>query len=166
LLTILSTNRLLNSFQSAYIKHHSTGTTLLRPFMNISSKLWVINIKVICITLLDLSATFNTIDIFFLNVFHPGMAFLLLLSLSWIKSYLLNCSFYVNSENSHASVFQLFYVVPPGYTLGPFLFILYTTSLSTLSTCLLLLNIAFTIYKYNLVQIQLGITIQALLNKL
>jgi len=52
-------------------------------------------------------------------------------SLSWIKSYLLNRSFYVNLENSKSSVFQLLFGVPQGSVLGPLLFILYTTPLST-----------------------------------
>jgi len=40
----LSTNNLLNSFQSAYIKHPFTETTLLfSPFMIISLKPWVIS---------------------------------------------------------------------------------------------------------------------------
>ena len=52
-------------------------------------------------------------------------------ALSWIQSYLLNRSFYVNIENSKSSVFQLLYGVPQGSVLGPLLFILYTTPLST-----------------------------------
>jgi len=53
-------------------------------------------------------------------------------ALSWIKSYLLNRSFYVNIENSKSSVFQQLYGrVPQGSVLGPLLFILYTTPLST-----------------------------------
>jgi len=55
-----------------------------------------------------------------------GISFI---ALSWIKSYLLNRSFYVNNEKS--SVFQLLYGVPQGSVLGPPPFILYTTPLST-----------------------------------
>jgi len=69
----------------------------------------------------------------FIHVFHPlnfiqfGISYT---ALSWIKSYLLNRSFYVSIENSKSSVFQLLYEVPQGSVLGPLLFILYTTPLS------------------------------------
>jgi len=52
-------------------------------------------------------------------------------ALSWIKSYLLNRSLYVNIENSKSSVFHLLYGDPRGYVLSPLLFILYTTPHST-----------------------------------
>jgi len=52
-------------------------------------------------------------------------------ALSWIKSYLINRSFYVNIENSKSSVFQPLYEAPQGSVLGPILFILYTIPLST-----------------------------------
>jgi len=61
------------------------------------------------------------------NVFHLRLPFLLLLSRSWIKSYLLNLSFYVNIEHFKSFVFLL-----QGFVLGPLLFILiYTTPLTT-----------------------------------
>jgi len=116
----LTTNNLLNSFQSAYIEHHSTETTLLSVHDHIIKAMT--HQQVTCLTLLDLSAAFDTI-LFFLNVFHPA--------LSWIKSYLLNRSFYVNIENSKSSVFQLLYGVSQESVLGPLLFILCTTPLST-----------------------------------
>jgi len=55
--------------------------------------------------------------------------------LYYSKSYFLNRSFYVNIENSKSSVFQLLYGVPQGSVLGPLLFILYTTPLSTVIFC-------------------------------
>jgi len=102
----LSTNNLLNSFQSAYIKHHSTETTLLSFHDHIVKAMS--HQKVTCLTLLDLSAAFSTLDH---STFLERISSWLGISstaLSWIKSYLLNRSFYVNIENSKLSVFQLF----------------------------------------------------------
>jgi Reverse transcriptase (RNA-dependent DNA polymerase) len=52
-------------------------------------------------------------------------------ALSWIKSYLLNHSFYVNAENIKSSLVQVRYGVPHGSVLVPLLFILYATPLGT-----------------------------------
>jgi len=57
----LSTSNLLNSFQSAYIKHHSTETTLPSVHDHIIKAM--IHQQVTCLTLLDLSAAFDTIDL-------------------------------------------------------------------------------------------------------
>ena len=60
----LSSNNLLNSFKSAYIKHHSTETTLLSVHDHIIKAMG--RQQVTCLTLLDLSAAFDTIDHFIL----------------------------------------------------------------------------------------------------
>ena len=70
---ILSNNKVLNSFQSAYIKHHSSETTLI----SVHDHNHIIKVtghqQVTCLTLLDLSAAFDTIDhTFFSNVSLPG----------------------------------------------------------------------------------------------
>jgi len=87
--------------------------------------------KVTCITLLDLSAAFDTIDHFILLERLSSWFVISSTALSWTKSYLLNRFFYVNIENSKSSVFQLLDGVYHGSVLGPLLFILYTTPLST-----------------------------------
>jgi len=125
----LFTNNLLNSFQSAYIKYHSTETTLLSVHDHIIKAMS--HQQVTCLTLLDLSATFDTIDPSILLERLSSWVGISSTALSWIKSYLLNRSFYVNIENSKSSAFQLLYGVPQGFVLGPLLFILYTTPLST-----------------------------------
>jgi hypothetical protein len=87
--------------------------------------------QVTCLTLLDLSAAFDTIDHSILLERLSSWFGISSTALSWIKSYLVNRSFYVNIENTKSAVFQLLYGVPQGSVLGPLLFILYTTPLST-----------------------------------
>jgi len=124
----LSTNNLLNSLLSAYIKHHSIESTLLSVHDYIIKA--VSHQKVTCLTHLDLYAAFDNIDHSILLKSLPSW-FGISSALSWFKSYLLNRSFYVNIVNSKLSVFQLLYGVSQGSILGPLLFILHTTPLST-----------------------------------
>jgi len=56
----LSSNNLLNSSQSAYIKHNSTETTLLSVYDHIIKAMS--HQQVTCLTLFDLSAAFDTLD--------------------------------------------------------------------------------------------------------
>ena len=84
-----------------------------------------------CLTLHYLSAAFDTKYHSILLERLSSCSDVTSTALCWTKSYLLNRSFYVNIENSKSSVFQLLYGVPQGSDLGPLLFILYTTPLST-----------------------------------
>jgi Reverse transcriptase (RNA-dependent DNA polymerase) len=119
----------LNSFQSAYIKYHSTETTLLSVHDHLIKAISLQ--QVTCLTLLELSAAFDTVDHSVLLERLSAWFGITSVALSWIKIYLLNRSFYVNVENTKSSLFQLLYGVPQGSVLGPLLFILYTTLLST-----------------------------------
>ena len=105
----LSGNNLLNSFQSAYIKHHSTETTLLSVHDHIIQAMG--RQQVTCLTLLDLSAAFDTIDHLILLECLSSWFGITSNSLYWIRPYLLNRSFYVNVENSKSSVFHYLYDV-------------------------------------------------------
>jgi hypothetical protein len=124
----LSENNLLNYYRSAYVKSHSTETTLLRVHDYIIRAISLQ--QVTC--LLDLSAAVDTIDhSILLERLRSWFGFNNTV-LSWIKSYHTHRSFYVNLNGTKLFVFQLFYGVPQGSVLGPLLFILYTTPLSTI----------------------------------
>jgi hypothetical protein len=130
LMNHLSENNLLNSFQSAYIKSHSTETTLLSVHDYITRAMSLQQVTRLC--LLDLSAAFDIIDHSIpLEHLRSWFGFNNTV-LSSITSYLTDRSFYVNLNGSKSSVFQLSYGVSQGSVLGPPLFILYTTPLSTI----------------------------------
>jgi len=60
-----------------------------------------------CLTLLDLSAAFDTINHSILfEYFSSWFGISSTVALTWIRSYLLNRSFYLNKENCKSSVFQ------------------------------------------------------------
>jgi hypothetical protein len=111
----LSKNNLLNSFQSAYVKSHSTETTLLSVHDYIIRAMSLQQIT--CLCLLDLSAAFDTIDHSILLERLSSWFGFNNTVLSWIKSYLTHRSFYVNLDGTKSSVL--------GSVLGPLLFILY-----------------------------------------
>ena len=119
---------LMTGCQSAYRKHHSSKSTLL----NIQSDILLNMAKasVTALTLLDLSAAFDTIDhtilLDRLNVYY-GISEL---ALGWFKSYLSirTHSVKVGSTLSHPAV--LHYGEPQGSVLGPVLFSVYTNPIS------------------------------------
>jgi Reverse transcriptase (RNA-dependent DNA polymerase) len=127
----LSNNNLLNSFQSAFIKSPSIETTLLSVHDHL--------IKATSpqqgafLTLLGVSDAFDTIDhsIYLERLSSFGITST---APSWIQSYMLNRSVYVNVENTKSSLFQLLYDVFQGSVLELLLFILYTTPVSTVIT--------------------------------
>jgi hypothetical protein len=128
LMNYLPSNKLLNSFQSAYLKSHSTETTLLSVHDHIVRAMSLQQVS--CLCLLDLSAVFDTIDHSILIHRLSSWFGISGCATSWVKSYLSNRSFCVNLTGTKSSVFRLLYEVPQGFVLGPLLFILYTTPLS------------------------------------
>ena len=114
-----------NDYQSAYRKFHSTKTAHLKIHNDILSSMD--DGRVTSLTLLDLSAAFDTIDHTILlwrlgNWFGvSGKA------LDWFKSYLTGKSQRIKLGNCLSSRSDLSFGVPQGSFFGPLLFTLYTT---------------------------------------
>ena len=126
----LNHNNLLSPLQSAYRPNHSTETALLRIVNDLLTAMD--NNKICILTLLDLSAAFDTIDhqILLTRLRHSfgisGPA------LSWFSSYLSNRTHAVTINSLQSEHTTLHYGVPQGSVLGPVLFILYTQPLFNL----------------------------------
>ena len=125
----MSANNLLNQFQSAYRPGHSTETALLKIVNDLLLSLD--DGKISLLASLDLSAAFDTIDhnILLHRLKHDfGLSGTVL---DWFSS---NLSGRIQSVSvhSHTSVpASVSCGVPQGSVLGPILFVLYTTPLST-----------------------------------
>jgi hypothetical protein len=88
--------------------------------------------KITALCLLDLSAAFDTIDHAILVHRLSSWFGFRGTVLSWLQSYLSSRDFVVNVKASLSEPFPLHQGVPQGSVLGPLLFILYTTPLSSL----------------------------------
>jgi len=130
----LTSNKLLNPHQSAYCEHHTTETAPSYIHDHLINAIG--SHKVSCLCLLELSATFDTNDHDIL-ISHFSSWFDLCGSvLSWIESYLSSWSFHVKCDNHLSSLYSSSCGVPQGSVLGPLLFIMYNTPLSTLISSL------------------------------
>ena len=119
-----------NPFQSAYRKHHSTETTLLR--ITDSLRHICANEHAAVLVSLDLSAAFDTLDhnilIDILNR-HFNISDL---ALSWFRFYLSQRSQFVKMDNFSSSLTSLNSGVPQGSVLGSILFSLYTSPMCSI----------------------------------
>jgi hypothetical protein len=86
-----------------YIEHHSAENTLLSVQIIKAESHQQVN----CLTLLDLSVDFDTIDHSIILERLSSWFGISSTAFCWIKSYLLNSSFYVNIEKSKSSASQL-----------------------------------------------------------
>ena len=131
----INSSHTANDYQSAYRKFHSTETALLNIHNDILSSMD--DGRVTALTLLDLSAAFDTIDHTILlrrlgNWFGvSGKA------LDWFKSHLTGGSQRIKLGNCLSSTSDLSFGAPQGSVLGPLLFyILYhSTSEPDLGAC-------------------------------
>ena len=118
----IKNNHLCNPLQSAYRKHHSTKSALLKVHNDI-----IISMdkgEVTALTLLDLSAAFDTRLSDWYGI--SGQAQI------WFSSYLQNRLQSVKIEDTFSDKVTLSYGVPQGSVLGPVLFTSYTTPLSAI----------------------------------
>ena len=118
-----------NENQSAYRVFHSTGTALLKLQNDIATSMD--KGAAVGLVFLDLSAAFDTIDhsILFNCLEHwYGIDWVVL---KWVQSYLKSRKQRIKIDGHLSDSFQLTYGVPQGSVLGPLLFTLYTTSLSS-----------------------------------
>ena len=122
------TNRLDETFQSAYKEFHSTEAALLRVQNDVLCSLD--QNKSVILLLLDLSAVFDTVDHAILiprlwNRFGvKGTAF------AWFKSYLTSHQQFIKVEKDMSSKRPLLCWVPQGSALVPLLYLIYTTPIA------------------------------------
>ena len=126
----ISNNGLANPMQSAYRKNHSTESALLRVQNDITIKMD--KGEVTALILLDLSAAFDTIDHFTLTDRLSNWYGISGPALSWFSSYLKDRCQSVKIQDTFSDPVTLLYGVPQGSVLGPLLFTLYTTPLSSI----------------------------------
>ena len=92
------------------------------------------NGKVTALTLLDLSAAFDTIDHATLLERLHGHFGISGTVLQWFKSYISNRQQRVHIDGSLSCPQNVHFGVPQGFVFGSFLFCLYTTSISYMIT--------------------------------
>jgi hypothetical protein len=125
----LDRNELLEPYQSAYRRQHSTETALLRIHTDIRCA--IADGKVVLMAMLDLSAAFDTINhelllSTLLSIGIQGTA------LQWLTSYVQGRTQTVTVRGARSDPQPLTKGVPQGSVLGPVLFSIYTRSLGTL----------------------------------
>ena len=123
---------LSNHVQSAYKCFHSTETALLKIHNDIICNMD--NGKVTALTLLYMSAAFDTIDHSSLLERLYGHFGISGTVFQWFKSYNSNRQQRVHIDGSLSCPQDLHFGVPQGSVLGLFLFCLYTTSISQIIT--------------------------------
>ena len=123
----LEAYNLMPTMQSAYRKHHSTETTLLRVTNDILRT--IDRRQDVVLVLLDLSAAFDTIDHTILVERLESYFGFSELTLCWFRSYLENRRQSIVIGDQSSTNCALRYGVPQGSILGPLLFTLYIAPL-------------------------------------
>jgi hypothetical protein len=127
----LQEHKLLPRNQSAYRRHHSTETAMLRV---LSDALKAVDTRqVTLLTLLDLSAAFDCVDHDLLFKRLEVSCGLTRDVLVWFHSYLGDRTQTVTYEGSVSRSRPVVYGVPQGSVLGPLLFVLYTAEIEDIT---------------------------------
>ena len=129
LVTHLETNGLSEPLQSAYRRHHSTETALIRIQTDIKDA--IVDRKVVLMAMLDLSAAFDTVShaILLQSLEAAGVQGT---ALKWMESYIQDRYQVVVVKGEKSSPEKLDTGVAQGSVLGPLLFCVYTRSLGSL----------------------------------
>ena len=131
LLHYIELSGLSTEFQSAYRKHHSTETALLRVMNDI------INIvdrdNPALLVLLDLSAAFDTVDHSILLERLSSRFGITGCALEWFTSYLTGRLQSVTIDDVVGAPSPVSFGVPQGSVLGPLLFTLYTAPIADIA---------------------------------
>lgn len=123
----LQSHGLMPKLQSAYRRHHSTETALLRV---VSDLLTAMDEKSVSLLgLLDLSAAFDCVDHEILLRRLEGTFGITGDALRWIESFLTDRTQQVCFGGKLSALGRLVCGVPQGSVLGPLLFVLYTAGL-------------------------------------
>ena len=118
----------LPSHQSAYRKYHSTETALLKVLSDLATA--ADGGQVSLLSLLDLSAAFDTVDHGILIKRLQNTHGVEGTALRWITSYLTDrTQRVVRAGSSSSAIMKLDSGVPQGSVLGPVLFLLYTVDI-------------------------------------
>ena len=123
LMDYLTLNNLLPKFQSAYRRHHSTETAMLKVLSDVF--LAADSQRVTLLALLDLSAAFDCVDHDILlhrlqSTFGLGGKVLV-----WLRSFLTGRSQQVLRDGCLSELVMILFGVPQGSVIGPILFIMY-----------------------------------------
>ena len=115
LMDYIHKHNLMEPLQSAYRPEHSTETALLKVKADIHQA--IDNQEVMCLVMLDLSAAFDTVDHTILLQRLEKVFSVTCTVLSWIKSYLTNCTQWVvigdpNTNGARSDKIGLSFGVP------------------------------------------------------